>query len=296
MKALLFILLIIGISQSNFAQTSKKFDIQGHRGARGLMPENTIPAFKKGLDLGVITLEMDAQISQDQKVVISHDPYFTPEITLTPQGQPITVADEQNLVLYHMDYSVIKTYDVGSKYYPAFPEQVKIKTYKPLLSDVIDSAEIHALQIGRSRSFYYNIEIKSYKFYDGKYYSTVQQYVDLVMAVILQKRISSRVIIQSFDVRALQYMHQKYPTIKLALNANSSDSLHFATRLTQLGFTPDLFSINYDAVTSQLVQDCASKGIKLVPFTVDDLNAMRQLKTLGVNGFMTDYPDRAKQL
>ena len=276
--------------------TSSSFDVQGHRGARGLMPENTIPGFSKALDLDVTTLEMDTQISKDQQVVISHDPFFIPEITLTPQGNPITVADEKNLVLYNMNYALIKTYDVGSKYYPQFPQQAKFKTYKPLLKDVIDSAEIHALLIGRLKPLLYNIEIKSSITSDGKYYASLPIYVDQVMAVIFGKHITSRVTIQSFDVRALQYMHKRYPSVRLSLDASSRDSLQLSTRLVRLGFTPDIFSINIDAVTSHLIADCAARGIKLVPYVANRLVDMRLAKSLGVNGFMTDYPDLAKQL
>ncbi len=85
-----------------------QFDKQGHRGCRGLMPENTIPAMLKAIDLGVTTLEMDAVISKDKQVVVSHDPYFNADITTTPEGKTLSKAEAEKLLLYALNYDNIK--------------------------------------------------------------------------------------------------------------------------------------------------------------------------------------------
>ena len=291
MKRLLFIFLVFTGCQKDTYFPTNNINIQGHRGARGLMPENTIPSFLKALDLQVTTLELDTYISKDEKVVVSHDPVFISEITLTPSGRPIEKSDEKNLVLYKMNYADIKKYDVGSKYYPAFPHQKKIKTYKPLLSDVIEASEKYAQKINRELPVYYNIEIKSAQDNDGKYYASLPKYVDQVMEVIIQKNISSRVSITSFDVRALQYMHKNYPGIKLSLTANSQDSLTLSDRLKKLGFKPDIFTIDLLGVSNALVKECAAKGIKFIPYIVNNKTEMRKLIALGVDGIITDYPN-----
>lgn len=291
MKRLLFIFLVFTGCQKDTYFPTNNINIQGHRGARGLMPENTIPSFLKALDLQVTTLELDTYISKDEKVVVSHDPVFISEITLTPSGRPIEKSEEKNLVLYKMNYADIKKYDVGSKYYPAFPHQKKIKTYKPLLSDVIEASEKYAQKINRELPVYYNIEIKSSPDNDGKYYASLPKYVDQVMEVIIQKNISSRVSITSFDVRALQYMHKNYPGIKLSLTANSQDSLTLSDRLKKLGFKPDIFTIDLLGVSNALVKECAAKGIKFIPYIVNNKTEMRKLIALGVDGIITDYPN-----
>lgn len=291
MKRLLFIFLVFTGCQKDTYFPTNNINIQGHRGARGLMPENTIPSFLKALDLQVTTLELDTYISKDEKVVVSHDPVFISEITLTPSGRPIEKSEEKNLVLYKMNYADIKKYDVGSKYYPAFPHQKKIKTYKPLLSDVIEASEKYAQKINRELPVYYNIEIKSAQDNDGKYYASLPKYVDQVMEVIIQKNISSRVSITSFDVRALQYMHKNYPGIKLSLTANSQDSLTLSDRLKKLGFKPDIFTIDLLGVSNALVKECAAKGIKFIPYIVNNKTEMRKLIALGVDGIITDYPN-----
>ena len=110
------------------------FDLQGHRGCRGLMPENTIPAMIKALQLGVNTLEMDAVISKDRQVVISHDAFFNHDISTTPAGNAILQKDETQYNLYQMNYADIRQWDVGTRPYPRFPRQEKIPAIKPLLA------------------------------------------------------------------------------------------------------------------------------------------------------------------
>ncbi len=273
------------------------FDIQGHRGAMGLMPPNTIPAFVKALELGVTTLEMDAAITKDNKVIISHDGFFLSDITTKPDKSKVNKQEEKSPSnnIYMMDYDEVKKYDVGSVGTPYFPEQRKFKVAPPLLSDVIDSSETYAKKIGRPLPFY-NIEIKSYKAFDNVFYPEVEKYTDLVMAVILSKKVASRVLIASFDLRALKYMHQKYPEVKLVLYANLSDKLSFNERLGLLGFTPEIFGPNYQAVDSQMITDCTAKGVKVIPYTVNEVADMKRLKALGVSGLITDMPNRAKAL
>ncbi len=119
------------------------FDLQGHRGCRGLMPENTIPAMLKAIDLGVNTLEMDVCITKDSQVIVSHEPFFNHEITTKPDGSFVTEAEEKGLNLYRMDYAEIIRYDVGLKPHPRFTQQQKIAAVKPRLVDLIDAVDAY---------------------------------------------------------------------------------------------------------------------------------------------------------
>ncbi|HYO20902.1 MAG TPA: glycerophosphodiester phosphodiesterase family protein, partial [Flavisolibacter sp.] len=107
------------------------FDKQGHRGCRGLMPENTIAAMKKAIDLGVTTLEMDVVITADEKVVLSHEPFFNHEITTKPDGSYVKEAEEKTLNIYQMTYDRVKSFDIGLKPHPRFPQQQKLPAVKP---------------------------------------------------------------------------------------------------------------------------------------------------------------------
>ena len=199
MKTLLFLLFPV----LTFAQ-AMTFEIQGHRGARGLLPENTIPSFKKAIDLGVQTIELDVVISKDKKVVVSHDPYFNPAISTAPNGEPVTKNTSGNL--YLLDYKEIKKYDVGMKPHPDFPRQQKLAAQKPLLADLLDAAEAEA-QI-KNRTIHYNIEIKSKKGTDNTHHPDPAIFVEKLVTVLKQKNIVDRCIVQSFDMRPLQVLHR----------------------------------------------------------------------------------------
>ena len=190
--------------------TTIAFDKQGHRGSRGLMPENTIPAMIKAIDLGVTTLEMDAVITSDRKVLLSHDQHFSSEITTLEDGSPLLKASQDSFAIYKMTYEQTQKYDVGIKPNTGFPRQQKLKVTKPLLSDVIDSVESY-VAMKRVAPVHYNIETKSKPSGDNVLHPAPEEYVDLIMAVINQKNIAARTIIQSFDFRTLQVMHKKYP-------------------------------------------------------------------------------------
>lgn len=270
------------------------FDKEGHRGARGLMPENTIPAMLKGIDLGVTTLEMDLQITKDKKVIVSHDPNFNANITTTPDGKFLSKDESKSLLLYKMNYDEIKRYDVGLKPHPDFPSQQKIALHKPLLSDLLDATEKYAKEKGIH--ILYNIEIKSNAKNDGINHPPVEEFVDLAMAVINQKAINNRTIIQSFDPRALVVMHRKYPLVATSLLIEGFDKRNFGEQLKEIGFTPTVYSPSHMLVTKQLVDACHQKGMKVVPWTVNDLQRMKELIALGVDGIITDYPDLFSQL
>ena len=137
-----------------------KFDIQGHRGARGLKPENSIPAFLTALDSGVTTLEMDVVITQDRQVVVSHEPWMSAAICRDTAGNPFKEKVEKKYNIYKMKYEQVKQFDCGSKGNEKFPEQEKMKVFKPLLSDVIIAVENYIKNHSRFEVDY-NIEIKS---------------------------------------------------------------------------------------------------------------------------------------
>lgn len=294
---ILSITFLLSISMTVLAQTSSKpnlFDKQGHRGCRGLYPENSIPGFIKAIDLGVTTLEMDVVITKDNQVVLSHEPFFNHEITTLPNGETILESDERAFNIYKMPYLEVMKYDVGSKVHPRFPQQQKIKVHKPLLSEVINSVEVYATK-NHKQALFYNIETKIQPQTDGLFHPEPKEFVDLLMAVILQKNIQDRVIIQSFDIRSLQYLHQKYPTIKTALLVESFDKKSFEKQIEELGFSPTIYSPAQELVDLNLVQECKSKNIKLIPWTVNDLETIQKLVTMGVDGIISDYPNLYSQ-
>ena len=271
------------------------FDKEGHRGCRGLMPENTIPAYFKAIDLGVTTLEMDAVITKDSQVIMSHEPFFNHEITTKPDGSYVLEAGEKLLNIYRMNYAETVQYEVGLKQHPRFPHQLKIKATKPLLSDVIDQVEAYA-KANNKKPVQYNIETKCMPDGDEVFHPKPAPFVDLLMQVINSKGIAERVIVQSFDPRSLQYLHTKYPAVKTALLVEESDPKNFALQLKELGFIPTIYSPAYQLVTPLLVKQCHDTGVMIIPWTVNDTDTIRKLKLTGVDGIISDYPNLFNQL
>jgi len=268
----------------------REFDKQGHRGCRGLMPENTIPAMLQAIGLSVTTLEMDVVISKDKKVVVSHDAWMSAEITTKPNGEYVTAAEEKSLNIYQMNYEEVKKYDVGMKPHPRFKQQAKIKAYKPLLADLLDSVAKDMMT--RRRPFpYFNIETKCLPAGDNIYHPKPEEFVELLIAVIKEKGVEDRVIIQSFDFRTLQYLHKKYPLIKTAALVEATDKRNIETLIKDLGFTPTIYSPAYQLVNSTVISNCHAKGIKIIPWTVNDKAKIDELKKMGVDGIITDYPN-----
>ena len=270
-------------------QAMSSFDKQGHRGCRALMPENTIPAMIKALELGVTTLETDAVITKDSQVVLSHEPFFNHEITTKPNGAAVSEAEEKSLNIYHMSYGEVVRYDVGLKPHPRFPLQQKMAVSKPLLATMIDSAEAYCRRHDRPLPDY-NIETKTTPATDDLYHPAPEAFVDRLINVIDSKGIGARVVIQSFDVRTLQYLHRRYPHFRTALLIEDFDKRDFETQLQRLGFTPTIYSPHYSLATQALVDECHRRSIKIIPWTVDDEAAMRALVRIGVDGIITDDP------
>lgn len=289
MKDFLFCFVLVFISTTN--SMAQQMEIQGHRGARGLRPENTIAGFKKALDLGVHTLELDVVITKDEKVLISHDPYLSSEICLDENGGEISKENEQSYNLYEMDYEQIKQFDCGSKGNTNFPEQVKQLLSKPLLQDMIFEIEAYAKNNNLNLPGY-NIELKSMPDGDGIFHPEPQHFSELVFEVIDRLLPRERITIQSFDKRILQDWNKNFPDYKLAFLVEDYLSPEELEKL--LGFKAAIFSPFYKVITEQHVREYHKDGYRVIPWTINDIAEMEKLKGWKVDGLITDYPDRAK--
>jgi len=267
-----------------------KFDVQGHRGCRGLRPENSIPAMLLALDSGVTTLEMDVVITLDKQIVLSHEPWMSASICLDAEGKELSPKDTLKHNIYKLTYEQVRQYDCGSKGNERFPEQLKMASYKPLLKDVIVAVENH-IKNHTKYEVDYNIEIKSDPKGDDKFHPKPEEFSKMVHDLIDEYLPMSRVVIQSFDFRVLKVWHTLYPEVRLA--ALVEDKKSFEAHLKQLGFNPAIYSPYYKFVTPELVKQCREKKIRLIPWTVNDEREMLALKGMGVDGLITDYPDRA---
>lgn len=269
---------------------AQTFDLQGHRGCRGWMPENTIAAMIHGLKMGVTTLEMDVVVSKDSIVVVSHDPFMNADFTLQPDGSVFNKEMERGFVLYGMTYSEIAAWDVGKKPHPKFPHQQRSPARKPRLEDLIDSVEHYARLAGHPLPRY-NIETKSRPAGDGRLHPPPAAFVRLIMEVVMRKGISERVTIQSFDRRTLQALHQTYPGIQTSLLIEASDRSSLDSQIDALGFVPSVYSPAWQLVTQELIQACHDKGMRIIPWTINERTEIERFKEMGIDGVITDYPE-----
>ncbi|GAB3014247.1 glycerophosphodiester phosphodiesterase family protein [Niabella terrae] len=284
----------IGCCAGIFCAAQPSFAIHAHRGGRGLMPENTIAAMRDAIDRGVPVLEMDLQMTRDHQIIVAHDPTLNSNYTTTPSGDSLSRQVAKSILLYQLDYKTLLGYDVGVKFNPEFPRQQKMRATIPLLSALLDSTESYARKKGRN--IRYNIEIKSSEKADGRYYPDLDTYVNLAMSVIESKKMADRVIIQSFDRRALQLLHRQYPNYALSYLISKKESLSPQEQIRKLGFQPAIYSPNVVSVTSEIVRYCHEKGMRIVPGVANELHEIKRLKDMGVDGLITDYSDAVSAL
>ncbi|RZM27094.1 MAG: glycerophosphodiester phosphodiesterase [Pedobacter sp.] len=283
------ILLTLVLAIFAFSQVvAQKFDLQGNRGARGIMPENTIQGMLRALQLGVTTLSMNVVISKDKQVVLSQEPYFNHEFSTTPDGKEITLKDQKNYNIYKMDYAEVKKFDVGNKVHSRFPYQEKIDAYKPLLEETIDAVEAYVKK-NKLPKPNYSIEVKTIPKGDNEFHPEPAEFVELLIDVVNKKKIANRFTLQSFDVRVLQYAHQVYPKAKTGLLVD--EKIDFEVNIAELGFKPTVYGPYSVLVGKGLVDRCHEAGVKIIPWTVNSVKDMKYLINLGVDGLVTDYPN-----
>jgi glycerophosphoryl diester phosphodiesterase len=282
------ILVIVLTTNALFAQTGNQLQVHGHRGFRGLYPENTLIAFKEAIKAGVDYIELDVLITKDSQVVVSHEPWFNPSTCTSPDGKAITKRTKNNL--HQLTYSEIKKYDCGKRGNKKFPEQQKLEAYKPLLTEVIQEMETFTKE-NNLPAIHYNIEIKNHSLGDRKYHFPTKTTVALIEEVLKKFNINNRILIQSFDTRCLKEMHVVNPTVKIGLLvANLSSVKH---NIKKLGFTPDFYNPAFKICSTKKVQQAHKKGCKVVVWTVNSPKGRKKLLKMGVDGIITDYPNLA---
>lgn len=295
MHRLLFIILLfnaIAVSaQSSIPSRLRPlpaFDFEGHRGARGLLPENILPSFLKALEFGATTLEMDVVITKDHQVVLSHEPYLSSEICSKPDGTPISPNEEKASNIYLMTFAELSRYDCGKRGHARFPQQQAQSATKPRLSDVIQSVETFCQERGLPPVFY-NIETKCTREGDGVFHPYPDEFARLVYEEVNRNRVLDRTIFQSFDERTLESLHTLDSDLYFCLLVENTDGLE--KNLARLSFQPQIYSPHYKLATPELLREVRRRGMKLIVWTVNTLAEMNQLKAMGVDGIITDYPN-----
>lgn len=289
------------------------FDLQGHRGARGLRPENTLAGFAYALELGVSTLELDCGVTRDGVVVVSHDRVLNPEHTRDAAGAFLA---KPGPVIRELTYEELRRYDVGrikpgSKYAASLPEQ------KPVDGERIPKlADVFALVKKRGDDHVrFNIETKIDPTVAGDT-ATPEVFAEAMVAVIREAGMESRAAIQSFDWRTLVAVRKLAPEITLVALTDQQpdeDTIEIGKPGPSIwlgGFDVDdhggsvprtvqalgakVWSPHALDLTPALVKEAQELGLRVIPWTVNEPKDMERAIALGIDGLITDYPDRLR--
>ena len=294
--------------------TAHALDIQGHRGARGLQPENTLPAFAHALSIGVTTLELDCAITRDGVVVVSHDSTLNPDITRGPDSAWITSADQP---IAQLSLAELQRYDVGrinpaSTYAARYPRQQALDgTRMPTLEAVFA-----LVRKARNDNVHFNIETKISPLHPERTVSP-QDFVRALIRIIQKHGLAHRVTIQSFDWRTLAVVQQEAPEIKPVYlsaqqgfmnNILAQDSVspwNAGRHVSQFGGSIPrmvhaaggaVWSPYFVEVTAASIKEAQSLGLKVVVWTVNTEADMHRMMKLGVDGIISDVPDLLRRV
>ena len=251
-------------------------DVQGHRGARGLLPENTLPAFQRALGLGVDTLELDCGVTKDGVVVVHHDRRLNPDLARGPDGKWVA---SPGPTIRSLTYAELQRYDVGrlrpgSEYAKRFPHQQAVDGARiPRLADVLKF---------KSR---FNIETKISPDHPEE---TVGP-EELARALISEiRKAKATATIQSFDFRTLRVVEREAPEIPTVYLTDGRD--FDPEKMRKLG--AKIWSPNFADVSRNTFEKAKSLGLEVVVWTVNEPADIARALDMGLDGIISDYPDR----
>jgi len=296
------------------ASAAQAFDLEAHRGGRGLMPENTLAAFASALSTGVTTLELDLGITKDGVVVVSHDRELNPDHTRGPDGQFLDMAGP---AIRALTLAELKRYDVGrlkpgTAYAKGLPDQRAVEG-----ATIPTLAEVFALvRNAKAEHVRFNIETKLTPAVTDT--ADPETFATAVMKAVRDAGLASRVMIQSFDWRTLMVARKIAPEIERAcitIDRPTNSTLKrgepgpspwtagldiddfggSAPRLVQAGGCAVWLPFFRDLTDADL-KEAKALGLKVIPWTVNERDEMEWLMNLGVDGLITDYPDRLRAL
>ncbi|HEY4637986.1 MAG TPA: glycerophosphodiester phosphodiesterase, partial [Burkholderiales bacterium] len=271
------------------ACAAQAFDLQGHRGARGTAPENTLPGFAAALAVGVATLELDAGVTRDGVVVIHHDRRLNPDIARGPDGRWI---EAPGPLLRELDFKALRRYDVGrlrpgSEYAARFPEQAPADGARiPRL------AELFALvRKAGNDEVRFNIETKISPAAPAETLPP-EAFARALVGEIRKAGVAARTTVQSFDWRTLHAVERAAPEIATVYLTGRRRGGSQPQAVHAAGGT--VWSPHYEELDTAALIEARALGLKVVPWTVNEPGFIERFLDLGVDGMISDYPERVR--
>lgn len=262
---------------------SESVSFFGHRGCRGLLPENTLEAFEKALELGVDGIEWDVVVSKDKELIISHEPYLDASYCLDENGNEVSASDGKKVNFYQLSTEEIQSIDCGSKPYSRFPEQQKIRTHKPTVQEAFQKLDLKDKII----LFEVKSEPKDY----GVYQPEPSEFADIIANEIADYQYRDNIVFMSFDPVLLEELHKILPDHRYVyLTYKPFKSVK--TFLKEISFKPYALGMYHPTIRKRDIKKLHQKDINVFAWTVNKENQSNKLIRYGIDGIITDYPDR----
>ena len=259
-------------------------NIYGHRGARGLYPENTINGFISAMNFPIQGFELDVVVNKSGQLILSHEPWMNHQICTDANGSQITESYGKELNIYKMDYEQICKYDCGSLAHPLFPEQQLFSAKKPTLD-----ALVQKLINEHQRTVELLIEIKSDPKYYGVYQPEPEVYARQIDAYIKELEFKVAPVLMSFDPNILNAINRIDTNYRIGFLVNNTKSV--GENLTLLNFRPDQYNPLHNTVSIEIIHELAGKDIEIIPWTVNTIEDAQRLSNIGISSIITDYPN-----
>jgi glycerophosphoryl diester phosphodiesterase len=306
--------LTVALTLAVVMPTTHAFDMQSHRGGRGLLPENTLAAFENAIRMGTTTIELDIAITSDGIPVVSHDPALNPAYTRDANGQWLT---RHEPLIKNMTLAEVQTYDIGRlnpghPYGREFPEQQPRDGQRiPALADLFKLVNDMGAQ-----DLHFDMETKINPHQPNNTLAP-EDFVKTLLKVIHEAGMTRRVMVQSFDWRTLELLHALEPDIRTMYLTVEWDDFNTVRdpawtaghRIQQFkgsvphmvrasaGTAPGIiWAPNFKNLTPELTKTAQSLGLQVIPWTVNDKPQMDRLLGFGVDGIISDYPDRLRSV
>jgi glycerophosphoryl diester phosphodiesterase len=276
LKFCLGIFISIIISSSIVGQSD--FKIFGHRGCRGIYPENTIEGFQKAIQMGVDGIEFDVVINKSFQIIISHEPYIDTSYCIS------NLKEENSLNIFKMTLEEIKQIDCGTKYVDEFPDQIKKKEEKPTFRELEKSLKNYTGDL--------LFEIKCHPDYINKNFPDYSTYSKIIYDGTKNSSLYKNIIFMSFDWRILKELYDINPTSKYIFLSEKKD---FQLEMDLLSFTPFGIGLNYKIITKSIINNAHNQNQLIYAWTVNSEKDYKKLIEIEVDGIITDYPNKIKK-
>ena len=274
----LYLVLTPSILLNSLMMGQSEYKIFGHRGCRGLYPENTIVGFQKAIQMGVDGIEFDIVVNKNLQLIVSHEPYIDTNYCIPNENQ------ENSLNIFEMTLDEIKKIDCGSKYIERFPEQIKKKEEKPSFKELEKKLDNYKGDL--------LFEIKCHPDFINKNFPDYSTYAKIIFDETKDSPLLKNIIFMSFDWRILNELYKKNSISKYIF---LSDKIQFKKELDLLTFKPFAIGLNYKIITKSIVKSAHKKNQLIYAWTVNNLDVFNKLVNINTDGIITDYPNKIKK-